>query len=380
MSRGNESGVGLVEVLISIAISTLVISALASILIATMRNSGTGMRQQNATHQLRNGLYWLNQDTQSAVASQATVASDQVTLRWTERATGAQYESYVQQAGDQLVRTLTIDGNATSQVIARDVAPGGFAVAQDGAALTYTLGVVNGNTTETRTETAMMRVSDIPLTPFETATPAPTRTPTPVPTDTPNPSVTPTPTRTATPTNTATPVPTVTNTPAACTASDTGLLSPTNEFADRGGDDDGFELNPTAAYGNGGGFATNDGGNGDRHRYYGYGIAIPAGCTTIAGIEVRLDYWLKNNGGNNRIRVQLSWNGGNNWTTRKTDTSEPQSETAVTFGGSNDRWGRTWNVGQLSNANFRVRIVMNLGNGGQEVYLDWAALRIYYAP
>jgi len=616
--RGNraEHGVGLVEVLIAFAISTIVVGALGAILVATIRNSGSGARQQNATQQLRNGLFWLNQDTQSGVASEATVAAGDVTLRWTDYATGTQYESRIQQSGSELQRTLTVDGTPTTRVIARDLPANGFTVAQNGAALTYTLGVTNGTATQSQTETTMMRVGDIPLTPFATATTAPTRTATPtgtpVPTDTPTPTpthtntptptptytstptptptytststpthtstptftptATPTPgctgdtgwlspsadaadtgglgtgfnddpagayddggayasntfalgerhryydygiaippgctvtgievrldwwlswisgggsslsvdlswdggtswssqqsdsnqtttehtvilggaadlwgrgswsssdlsdanfrariemgggflatfyldwapikvyyggtasptqtptaantstptftstrTSTPTPTNTPTPVPTSTNTPTptstpSCASGDTGLLSPSANAADNGGDDDGFESNPASAYANGGGNASNVNGNGDQHRYYDYGISLPAGCTTISGIVVRLDYWLQATNGTNNVRVQLSWDGGSNWTSLKTDSSEPQSQTAVNYGSSSDTWGRTWSAGELSDANFRVRVVMNLGTSWQDVYLDWIPVTVYYAP
>lgn len=404
MTNRGERGVGLVEVLIAAAISAMIVASLGTILVATMRNSTTGTRQQHATQQLRNGLFWLNQDTQSGVASQATVGASDVTLRWTDYASGAQYESRIEQLGDELHRTLTIDGTPSSRIIARDVPPGGFGVTQDGAALTYTLDVTNGDSAQSQTETTMMRVSDAPLTPFATTTTAPTRTPTPtgtpVPTDTPTPTATstatqtptythtptstptrtytptPTPTRTPTRTPTNTNTPTRTPTPAGCSGSSTGLLNPTVNIEETG---DGFESNPTHAYANGSGFATNDGGNGDQHRYDHYSISIPAGCT-IKGIEVRADYWLKNSGGTNRFRVQLSWNGGSSWTGSKSDSSEPQSETTVLFGGATDTWSRTWTASELSNANFRVRVTTVLGNGGQEAYLDWIPVNVYYGP
>jgi hypothetical protein len=172
-------------------------------------------------------------------------------------------------------------------------------------------------------------------------------------------------------------VPTATNTPIACT--DSGYLSPSSNGADTGGDGNGFETNPTGAYATGGTFATNNnGGGGDSHRYYTYGISLPSGCTTVAGIVARLDYWVFNNSATT-VMVELSWDGGTTWTAGKSDTSKPQSQTTVLFGSSVDAWGHTWTSGNLSNANFRVRVTMT-GNASQDFFLDWLPVRVYFAP
>ncbi len=89
----------------------------------------------------------------------------------------------------------------------------------------------------------------------------------------------------------------------------TGYLNPSAHAADTGGDDNGFELNPTYAYGDGPLYATNADGPGDRHRYYNYGISVPGG-STIDGIRVRLDWWLDGADGDNSLGVELSWDGG----------------------------------------------------------------------
>jgi hypothetical protein len=121
----------------------------------------------------------------------------------------------------------------------------------------------------------------------------------------------------------------------------------------------------------------NSHGNGDRHRFYNYGISVPGGCS-VAGIVVRSDYWLKDTAGTNTYSVALSWDGGITWTAAKSDSSEPTSETTVLFGSSADTWGHAWVASHLSNANFRVRVTMNLGSNGQDVHLDWIAVRVYW--
>ena len=152
--------------------------------------------------------------------------------------------------------------------------------------------------------------------------------------------------------------------------------SPSANGADTGGDGNGFELNPTNAYADCGGNASNIKGNGDRHRYYNYGLSMPGGGS-VAGIVVRSDVWFKSGGGGNTYSIQLSWDGGTTWTAAKSDSSEPTAETTILLGSASDTWGHTWTASDLSNANFRVRVTMTLGNAAQEVYLDWIAVRVY---
>ena len=163
-----------------------------------------------------------------------------------------------------------------------------------------------------------------------------------------------------------------------CTVSDTGYLSPTAQAADTGGDGDGFESDPTNAFADDASSATNVGGDGDRHRFYDYGISLKSSCD-ISGIEVRLDWWLSALGGGNSIDVELSWDGGTSWTAAKTDAVESTSERSAILGGSSDTWGRTWSVAELSDSNFRARATTN-GSGGLTYYLDWAPVKVYYAP
>lgn len=162
-----------------------------------------------------------------------------------------------------------------------------------------------------------------------------------------------------------------------CTAGNTGFLNPTAEAADTGGDGDGFELDPTDAFADGGGYATNNEGPGDRHRFYDYGFSIPGACA-IRGIEVRLDWWLDSASGTNSISVQLSWDGGTSWTAAKTDDVESLSEHTVTLGASVDRWGRTWSLADFSDANFRVRLTSNGTSGPRDFFLDWVPIKVHY--
>lgn len=168
-------------------------------------------------------------------------------------------------------------------------------------------------------------------------------------------------------------------TTALCFGGNTGFTDPTATATDTGGDGDGFELNPINAFADGGGYATNENGAGDRQRYYNYGFSISSDCA-IEGIEVRLDWWLDDTLGTNSMDVELSWDGGTSWTTAKTDTQETTSEHTVVLGGPADTWGRSWSAAELSDANFRVRLTSNSTSGFRDFYLDWVPVRVYYAP
>ncbi len=225
MTRG-ERGMSMVELIIGAAIAAMIIGTLGTVLIAVLRGTAAGDAQQHATEQVRNGLFWLNQDTQSAFAPAAAVAPGDVQLQWTDESTGTPYESRFEQTGNDLVRTYTVAGVPSARVIATDVVPGGFSAALSGATITYTLTVQRGAGTESRSETVRMRVDTSAVTPFETVTPAPTATPTATHTPTDTPSATPTPTDTPTITPTPTATPTITATPTA-TSTGTATSSPT---------------------------------------------------------------------------------------------------------------------------------------------------------
>ena len=120
----------------------------------------------------------------------------------------------------------------------------------------------------------------------------------------------------------------------------TGYLRPAAQAADTGGNNDGFELNPTDAYAD-------------------------------------------DSGGDNSMSAQLSWDGGSNWTAAKTDTVEGTSEHTSVLGGAADIWGRIWTPDDLSNANFRVRLICDCTGAtcsSRDFYLDWVAVSVYYTP
>jgi hypothetical protein len=173
------------------------------------------------------------------------------------------------------------------------------------------------------------------------------------------------------------------NDPTGFTTGNTGTISPTSNSADTGGAGNGFEGNPTGAYGNSGTTATNANGIGDRHRYYGYNFSLPPGAI-INGIVARTDWWTNSTNGTNSINVELSWDGGATWTAAKTQGTESTTDSnSKTVGSSSDTWGRTWSVSDLGATNFYVRVTTNCSGGGtscssRTFLLDWLPITVYY--
>jgi hypothetical protein len=164
-----------------------------------------------------------------------------------------------------------------------------------------------------------------------------------------------------------------------------GFLSPTANAPDSGGDGNGFQSSPLSAYADDAAVATDtNSGSGtstsctnsgkDRHRFYDFGFAIPDG-SAIAGIEVRLDARADSTAGSPRMCVQLSWDGGTTWTAAKATGTLSTSMNTLLLGGAADTWGRTWSAANLSNANFRLRVINVASSTSRDFFLDWVAVR-----
>ena len=171
---------------------------------------------------------------------------------------------------------------------------------------------------------------------------------------------------------------------------DTGLRSPTANapVTSSAGDNNGFETSPANAHADDGLFAvdTNSGtGTGtsctnsgkDKHLFYNYNFAIPAGAT-IGGVEVRLDAKADSTSGSPKLCAQLSWNGGASWTSAKSTSRLTTSEATYVLGSAIDLWGRTWALGDFANASFRVRVISVASSTSRDFSLDWLAVRVKY--
>jgi hypothetical protein len=166
----------------------------------------------------------------------------------------------------------------------------------------------------------------------------------------------------------------------------------TSNITDTGGNGNGYELLALNACGDDLLFATdaNTGTNTtisctdpgkDRHRFWDFGLGVPAIVTSVDGIQVRTDVGMNNNGGTNQICVQLSGDSGTTWTAAKSQSLTGGSTiTAYTLGAANDTWGRTWLGSQLSNANFRVRVIDVTSQPSKNFLLEYLAVQVTYTP
>ena len=170
--------------------------------------------------------------------------------------------------------------------------------------------------------------------------------------------------------------------------SNTGLRSPTANAADSGGDGNGFESSPASAHtddalnavdnNSGSGFSTScTSTSKDSHAFSTYGFTFPAGVS-IRGIEVRLDAKVDSTSSSPKMCVQLSWDGGTTWTSAKSTPTLGTSMGTSTLGSAADTWGRSWTTGNLSDANFRVRVINVSGSSSRDFSLDWVAVRVHY--
>jgi hypothetical protein len=84
--------------------------------------------------------------------------------------------------------------------------------------------------------------------------------------------------------------------------------------------------------------------------------------------------------GSPKLCIQLSWDGGNTWTTAKSTPTLTTSEATYVLGSATDLWGRTWGNGEFSNANFRVRLISVASSTSRDFSLDWVAVNVTYQP
>jgi hypothetical protein len=163
----------------------------------------------------------------------------------------------------------------------------------------------------------------------------------------------------------------------------------TSNAADTGGDGNGYQTDPGRACADGGGEAvdTNSGSGSstsctssqkDRHRFWGYTFGLPGSVASVDDIEVRLDARMDSLAGKTHmICVELSWDGGSSWTSpQSTDITSTSEQTYLLSG----LWGRTWSAGELSSANFRIRLTDVSNNVNRDFYLDFAGVAVTYTP
>ena len=98
----------------------------------------------------------------------------------------------------------------------------------------------------------------------------------------------------------------------------------------------------------------------------------------VLGIEVKMDAKADSTSGAPKLCIQLSWNAGASWTTAKQTGTLTTTEQTYTLGSPSDNWGHTWTLSQLSNSNFRVRIIDVATSTSRDFSLDWITVRVTY--
>ena len=181
---------------------------------------------------------------------------------------------------------------------------------------------------------------------------------------------------------------------AAGSQSITRTFEPIADAAQPGGDENGFETNPSYAYADDANSATDassgddensvaaDAGT-DKHNFYNYGMDVIPDGSTIDGITVRADIAVDSLTNNPFTAIRLSWDGGSTWTAVKSQTLTAITETTYTYGGSADNWGRTWSVSELSDANFRLQVIngdTKTQNSLRDFSLDYIPVSITFTP
>jgi len=171
----------------------------------------------------------------------------------------------------------------------------------------------------------------------------------------------------------------------------TGFRDCSAQAADSGGDGNGYQGNPAYACAVDGLVATDvNSGSGtstlctattkDRHRFSAFGLGVPATAAAVLGITIDVNLGIDRVSGTNRVCAQLSWDGGSSWTTTQSVTITSTALTEYTLGGPALLWGRVWTPTELSDANFRVRLINVSSNNARDFFLDAVEVQVNYTP
>ena len=113
---------------------------------------------------------------------------------------------------------------------------------------------------------------------------------------------------------------------------------------------------------------------GTDHTFSVFTNSIPS-TNSIEGIVVKLEVSGTTAAGD--IGVELSWDAGSTFTSTGYNTGTlTTTDTIVALGGTSDVWGRAWTPGELSDANFRVRVTGNPSSN--TVQIDAIQVKVYH--
>lgn len=110
--------------------------------------------------------------------------------------------------------------------------------------------------------------------------------------------------------------------------------------------------------------------------FYKFNIPIPAGCAAVSHIEVAVEARSSEKTDPRKVRASLMWNDQSKETTYQ-ETDPLTTEDNLYILGTPATWGRDWNINDLSNDNFAVKITSFLKND-ITLYVDQVMVRIFY--
>ena len=160
-SKGRQSGITLVEILIAMAIVGLLGAGSASMIVQTFQQNSRATQATKNIAQVENVAYWLNKDalmTQSIVP--AAGSGFPLQLGWQDQSDNVTIATY-SISGTDLRRVTTVDGIVSEQtVLASQINPDPALTNcsyADGV-LTYHLATTSGTNTQTRTYQTKIRI------------------------------------------------------------------------------------------------------------------------------------------------------------------------------------------------------------------------------
>jgi hypothetical protein len=112
--------------------------------------------------------------------------------------------------------------------------------------------------------------------------------------------------------------------------------------------------------------------SGDNVTLYTFGISIPAG-SQIDGIEVTVEavLFFHNPSFDAKAQITPKYNGrASSASSQLTGNFDDTADQVLTVGGPSDLWGRTWTVGDFSDANFGINIEEACSTFQQELQVD----------
>ena len=145
--------------------------------------------------------------------------------------------------------------------------------------------------------------------------------------------------------------------------------------------DDGYASDASTGTGNAtDGCGTFNQAEDDAHDFYDFNFNIPSWATAISGITVETQSYWDSATGVNQLCFELSWDGGTSWTATGNTTGDISTTlTTSILGGATSTWGRTWATSEFSNANFRLRVMVDPGaSNARTANLDYLTVNVVY--